>query len=181
MTAPDTIPPPPLAALVHTDDGHDLEALLEPTVRRLQTQGWRVAGLVHRHGRYPNGNKRMVLADLCSEETFEISQDLGAASQACSLNPQALAQASAVLGRALAQRVDLLVINRFGAMEAVGQGFAAEFAAAVQAGVPVLTVVAAKHLDAWRQFTGGMGAELPPRMAALQAWFALAVGRKVPA
>jgi nucleoside-triphosphatase THEP1 len=172
MTIPGTHPPLPLAALVHPDERHDLEALLEQTARSLQAQGWRVAGLVHRHGRYPNGNKRMLLADLCNADTFELSQDLGAASQACSLNPQALAQASAVLRQALAQGVDLLVINRFGAVEATGRGFAAEFAAAVEAGVPVLTAVAERHVADWERFTGGAHATLPPDKAALAQWCA---------
>ena len=88
--------PLPLAAIVHADDRHDLEALLEQVARRLQYAGWHVAGLVHRQDHYANGNKRMQLHDLCSEQQFELSQDLGAASEACSLNPQALAQASAV-------------------------------------------------------------------------------------
>lgn len=75
----------------------------------------------------------------------------------------------------------LAVGNRFGALEATGGGHAAELAALVGEDIPVLTVVAAKHLDAWRRFTGGMGEELPPRMAALRSWFTLAVGRRVPA
>ena len=105
-----------------------MELLLERVARRLQGAGWRVGGLVHRQDRYANGNKRMQLFDLRSDRQFELSQDLGCASRACSLNPQALAQASAVLRQALDDGVDLVVINRFGIVEASGQGFAAEFA-----------------------------------------------------
>lgn len=172
MTFPDTAPPLPLAALLHPDGQQGLEALLERTARSLRTRGWRVGGRVHHQGCYPNGNKRMVLADLCSEDTFELSQDLGPASRACSLNPQALAQASAVLRQALARGVDLLVINRFGAAEATGQGFAAEFVAAVEAGVPVLTAVAERHMADWERFTGGTHTALPPDEAALAQWCA---------
>jgi hypothetical protein len=149
----------PLAALVHPDDEHAMELLLERVARRLQAAGWRVGGLVHRQDRYANGNKRI-----------ELSQDLGCASRACSLNPQALAQASAVLREALDDGVDLVVINRFGIVEASGQGFAAEFAAFVEAGTPVLTAVAARHLEDWRRYTGGLHAELAADETLIEAW-----------
>jgi hypothetical protein len=148
----------PLAALVHPDDEHAMELLLERVARRLQAAGWRVGGLVHRQDRYANGNKRMQLFDL------------GCASRACSLNPQALAQASAVLREALDDGVDLVVINRFGIVEASGQGFAAEFAAFVEAGTPVLTAVAARHLEDWRRYTGGLHAELAADETLIEAW-----------
>ncbi|MDR0226312.1 MAG: DUF2478 domain-containing protein [Burkholderiaceae bacterium] len=160
----------PLAALVHPDDDHAMELLLERVARRLQQAGWRVGGLVHRQDRYPNGNKRMQLFDLRSAGQFELSQDLGSDSRACSLNPQGLAQASAVLRQALADGMDLVVINRFGIVEASGQGFAAEFGAFVDAGTPVLTAVAARHLQDWHRFTGGLHAELPADEALIAQW-----------
>jgi nucleoside-triphosphatase THEP1 len=160
----------PLAALVHPDDEHAMELLLERVARRLQAAGWRVGGLVHRQDRYANGNKRMQLFDLRSDRQVELSQDLGCASRACSLNPQALAQASAVLREALDDGVDLVVINRFGIVEASGQGFAAEFAAFVEAGTPVLTAVAARHLEDWRRYTGGLHAELAADETLIEAW-----------
>ncbi|ATH16181.1 molybdenum ABC transporter ATP-binding protein [Delftia acidovorans] len=160
----------PLAALVHPDDEHAMELLLERVARRLQGAGWRVGGLVHRQDRYANGNKRMQLFDLRSDRQFELSQDLGCASRACSLNPQALAQASAVLRQALDDGVDLVVINRFGIVEASGQGFAAEFAAFVEAGTPVLTAVATRHLEDWRRYTGSLHAELAADEVQIEQW-----------
>ncbi len=167
MNAPLTLP---LAALVHPDDGHAMERLLERVARKLQKAGWRVGGLVHRQDRYANGHKRMQLFDLRSSRQFELSQDLGGASRACSLNPQALAQASAVLREALDDGVDLVVINRFGIAEACGQGFAAEFAAFVDAGTPVLTAVAARHLADWHRYTGSLHAELPADEVLIERW-----------
>ena len=91
----------PLAALEHADDEHDMEDVLERVARRLQAEGAHVGGLVHRVDDYPSGSKRMVLFDLRSDRSFELSQDLGGASVACNLNPQALGEASAVLRQAL--------------------------------------------------------------------------------
>lgn len=160
----------PLAALLHADDCHDMDALLERVARRLMAAGWQVGGLVFRMDHYANGNKRMRLFDLRSDAEFELSQDLGASSDACSLNPQAIAQASAVLRKALADRVQLMLVNRFGQVEALGGGFAQEFAACVEAGLPVLTAVAQRHASEWQRFTGGAHCTLAGDEEAVHAW-----------
>jgi hypothetical protein len=65
----------------------------------------------------------------------------------------------------------LAVINRFGKLEAEGEGFAADMLALMSTGIPVLTAVKRKHLDAWRDVTGGMAAELQPNETALRDWY----------
>ncbi|MDL5036075.1 DUF2478 domain-containing protein [Comamonas resistens] len=161
---------PPLAALIHPDDRHDIEALMESVARRLQQSGRRVGGLVHRQSLYANGNKCMRLVDLRSGRQFEMTEDLGASSKACSLNPQALAQASVVLRQALADGVELAMVNCFGQLEAAGGGFVQEIAGFVEAGIPVITAVAARHEAGWLAFTGGDFVRLPVDEEALLQW-----------
>jgi hypothetical protein len=160
----------PLAALVHPDDEHAMELLLERVARRLQPPGWRLGGVVHRHDRDANGNKRILLFVLRSDRHFARAPAVGGATRACSLTPPARPQAGAVLRVGLDDGVDLVVINRFGIVEASGQGFAAEFAAFVEAGTPVLTAVAARHLEDWRRYTGGLHAELAADETLIEAW-----------
>lgn len=175
----------PLAALVYGSDmahGEAADALVLQFCRGLQGAGWRVAGLAQQCLPAEGGAKpRLQLVDMRTGQVFSISQKLGPLSRGCSLDTGGIAQASAVLRRALADGVHLAVTNRFGELESQGGGFAAEIAALADARIPVLTVVAAKHLDGWRRFTGGLGEELPVRMSALRAWFTLAVGHEVPA
>lgn len=161
---------PPLAALIYPDERHDIEDLLEGVARRLQQSGRSVGGLVHRQSCYANGNKCMRLVDLRSGQQFEMTEDLGAASRACSLNPQALARASEVLRQALADGVELAVVNCFGQLEAAGGGFVQEIAAFVEAGIPVITAVAARHEAGWQRFTGGAFVRLPVDEQALLHW-----------
>ncbi|WP_253252121.1 DUF2478 domain-containing protein [Comamonas thiooxydans] len=161
---------PPLAALIYPDERHDIEDLLEGVARRLQQSGRQVGGLVHRQSCYANGNKCMRLVDLRSGQQFEMTEDLGAASQACSLNPQALARASVVLRQALADGVELAVVNCFGQLEAAGGGFVQEIAAFVEAGIPMVTAVAARHEAGWQSFTGGAFVRLPVDEQALLHW-----------
>lgn len=161
---------PPLAALIYPDDQHDIEALLESVARRLQQSGRNVGGLVHHQSHYANGNKCMRLLDLRSGQQFEMTEDLGGSSKACSLNPQALAQASVVLRQALVDGVELAVVNCFGQLEAAGGGFVQEIAAFVEAGIPVITAVAARHEAGWQEFTGGAFVGLPVDEEAVLCW-----------
>lgn len=175
-----------LAALVYPGDmahGDAADVLLLDFCQRLQGAGWRVGGLVQQRLPAPGsgGKPPLGLTDLRTGQTFPISQKLGPLSRSCSLDPGAIAQASSALRQALADRVQLAVTNRFGELEATGGGYVAEIAALADVGVPVLTVLASKHLDAWRRFTGGLGAELPPQQDALRHWLAQATGREVPA
>lgn len=164
------------AAVIYGDDdphGVAADALVAQCCARLQRQGWRVAGLLQERAPRPGGGKpAMLLHDLGSGTRICISQDLGPHSHACSLNPAALAQASAVLRQALHEGADVVLTNRFGEQEACGAGFVAELVALAQAGVAVLTVAAQRHAPAWRHFTGGVGLELAPTPAALDGWCA---------
>jgi hypothetical protein len=58
---------------------------------------------------------------------------------------------------AIGDRVDLLVINRFGKAESLGRGLLAVFTAAIEAGVPVLTAARHPYEQGWERFHGGMG------------------------
>ena len=85
---------------------------------------------------------------------YLVSQSLGSDATSCRADPQGFAQASAVFRDALERAPDLVVCNRFGALEAEGGGFAAELLALLERGIPVLTVVAPRHADAWQRFVG---------------------------
>ena len=168
-------PSPRLLAALVADDGHgherrDVDALQLAWVRKLQSQGYAVAGVVQRITPRPDGSKLMELMDVRTGDEFVISQQLGTLSLSCCVDPSGVAGASGVLRQALSDRVDVVVTNRFGALETSGGGFAQEIWDLVQAGIPVLTVVIPKHIDAWREHTGDLALELPATAQALQDW-----------
>jgi hypothetical protein len=84
-------------------------------------------------------------------------------------------EAEPILLAAIAERVDLLIINRFGRAESLGRGMLSIFSRAIDAGVPVLTAVRRPYEVAWHSFHGGMGSELAPDIGAIEAW-ARAIG-----
>lgn len=162
----------PIAAIVYTARGA-ADGPMRELARKLGERGLRVRGLVQQESHDgPGGARRMLLTDLESGERFDISQKLGAGAGSSCVDPGVLAGASAALRRALTEGADLVIVSRFGELEAAGGGFAAEMLELMGEGVPLLTAVSTRFLESWRRFTGGAGAELAPDVAALEAWFA---------
>lgn len=159
----------PAAAIVH-DRSAVTDALLAEAAARQQRDGRRVHGLLMlRNDGGGDCSAEMVLRDIRTGDDYLVSQPTGRDSTACRANPQGFARASAVLRDALAQAPDLVIVNRFGQLEADGGGFRAELLELMAAGVPLLTSVSPRHLEAWQRFTGG-AATLPAERQAIDAW-----------
>lgn len=158
-----------LAAIDH-DGSVDVDALLAQVVAHARGRGWRVQGLERVPGDdCTDCRSTMLLADVDTKQTFQVSQDLGPGSTGCRADPAGFAQASAVLRRALAEAPDLVVINRFGSLEAEGGGFRAELLDLLAEGIPVLTIAARRHREAWDRFSDGAPV-LPARLEAVLGW-----------
>ncbi len=160
----------PIAALVHAGHGEG-DSLLADFAFDLRARGWSVHGLVQVALPNARHEKQVELVDIHSGQHFLLFQNLGSGSDACSVDTASIAAASTSLRTAIAQRADLAVVNRFGALEAAGGGFSIELLALMEEMIPVLTLITAQYLDAWRHFTGSRGVELPLRRDALEQWF----------
>lgn len=132
--------------------------------------GRRIRGLVQEIGGKP-GAKQVTLVDLDSGSLYPITQNLGKHSTSCRLKPEGIADATIVMRRIALRGAELAIFNRYSALEARGGGFAAEMLDLMERQIPVLTIVPQRHLETWRQFTGGLATELPPSRLALDNWF----------
>jgi nucleoside-triphosphatase THEP1 len=137
----------------------------------LQSADVRVGGLLQRSSTESNGRPRMELVDIASGETILISQNLGANSSACCVDPTGVATASTLLARAIAARPELLIINKFSGLEAKGEGLRAEFLEALASGLPVLAGLPERHRDAFLQMAGGAAEFLDANQADLARWW----------
>lgn len=164
-----------LRAAALLDDGSGRAAMvLAGFAAQQRAQGLRVRGLLMtRPGTQADEaatcNTAMVLVDLEHGDEYLVSQALGTLSTSCRADPAGFARASVALRRALDEAPDLLVVNRFGMLEAEGGGFRDEFLEILSRDVPLLTVVHQRHLPAWEHFTGG-AAILPAHLQALHDW-----------
>ncbi len=154
-----------VATVIHGGDG-EYDWLLREFVDDLKGADWNVQGLLTKHSKNP-----MIIYNLSDGQEFLISQKLGKESQSCSLDLGGLANAAFVLRKALDDKADLVIVNRFGTAEAEGKGFIAELLALISEDIPVLTLTNDKYLAAWREFTGGLAEELEPTKEALLNWF----------
>jgi hypothetical protein len=66
---------------------------------------------------------------------------------------------------------NLVVLSKFGKVEAERSGLAPALARAMELGAPVLTSVAPKFNEAWDRFAAPYYKILPPDLAAIEAWW----------
>ena len=160
----------PLAAIVYSS-GFPIDELMAEVADALKREAVRLGGVVqHNNGDCMSGCASMALEDLASGQLFAISEDRGAGSAGCRLDAGGLAAAGAAISGALSGPVDLVIVNKFGKQEVLGQGLRAEIAAGVVAGLPLLTAVRDDMLPAWSEFAGEDWQRLPPEPAAVTGW-----------
>ena len=167
---PSEIDPNRIAAILYRPED-DVDSLLADFACDLQSRGTAVGGIVQRNLRDQSGKTGMEVLDLLSGNRISICQQLGSGSMACKLDAGALAEAATAVTRAIHDDVALIVINKFSKQEASGRGLRDELAEAIVAGVPVLTAVPEKCLEAWKLFTGDQGTTLLCAREAIESWW----------
>ena len=111
------------------------------------------------------------LRSLSDGQRFSIMQDLGRDAEACRLDAAGVVSACGVVEQAIRAGCDLVVLSKFGKIEADGGGLAGAFGAALDAGAPILTSVAPRFGEAWDRFAAPLYVLLPPDLAAIEAWW----------
>lgn len=161
-----------LAAVVYRSGEDDVDGLLTRFAADLIREGHRIGGVVQSNAKGGTAAQpAMSLVDLMTGRTISISQALGASSASCKLDPCGLADAAVCVSRAIAESVELVVVNKFSKQEAGGGGLRAEIADAVVAGLPILTAVSDKCYDDWMAFTGGYGTTLACERRVIDDWW----------
>ncbi|MCC8955581.1 DUF2478 domain-containing protein [Bradyrhizobium sp. Pear77] len=166
----DDIDPNDVAAIFYQPKD-DVDKLLADFAQDLARQGVHVGGIVQRHLKDANGPHSMLAVDVATGQEISISQPLGSGATSCRLDVHGLAEAAAIVSRALRDKLDLLVISKFAKQEAVGRGLRAELVNAITRGVPLLTAVPRKCLADWRTFTGDVGTLLLCDPLAVEKWW----------
>lgn len=163
---------PRVAAIIYRGED-DVDTLLAEFAFARLAAGDRLGGIVQRNIKDAAGNKiDMQLIDLMTGKAIGISQTLGSGAGSCKLDAGGLAESAQAVTRAVAAPVALVVINKFSKQEATGKGLRNEFAEAIVAGLPLLTAVPEKCVDAWRDFISDEGAMLTCSRDAVETWWA---------
>lgn len=148
------------------------KALLKEIVAQWQPTGLSIVGLIEEsHGLSDRVCNAGILRDVVSGEAYSIYLDELHPGKICHIDASGAERACAAVLAAI-DGCDLLVLSKFGKLEAAGGGLFPAFVAANESGKPVLTTVSAKHLPAWNAFMPD-AAVLPTEIGALQDWWAV--------
>ncbi|MFC3675352.1 DUF2478 domain-containing protein [Ferrovibrio xuzhouensis] len=144
---------------------------LRAAVDALLARDLKVVGLIQHESRMPGRSHcDMELEDIASGERIAISEERGAAARGCRLDPAGLAAAYMAARAGLTGDTDLVVISKFGKIEAEGGGLRDLIAEALEAGVPVLIGVPERNLASWQEFAGDMARQLRLDGSGLLDW-----------
>jgi nucleoside-triphosphatase THEP1 len=161
-----------LAALVFGKPDEP-DRLLAEFVQDLVTRGYRVVGLIQT--RLSDGGAAVRV--LPTGETIPLAPRRDTRLPASRPDPCDLAEAAARVDALIPTGADLVIINRFGKLEAEGTGLVDEIARALSFDIPVLVAVPEFRFSEWLSFCRGMGVKLPCRDGSLQSWWnAMIVG-----
>ena len=150
------------------DDGLVRDALLARCAAGLVASGYRLGGVVQSNARR-RGRRRcdMYVKDLLGGDEIKISLDRGNEARGCRLDLDAFARIDAWVERAVLERVDLLIINKFGREEAHGRGLRPVIAEALIAEIPLVIGVSTRNLRDLLTFVGDPATGLRPEIEAI--------------
>ena len=164
-------------AFVSTPERGEIDRLLAETAEVLARQQIYAAGIVKDltyDSAFENGcdMKVRVLPD---GPVIKITQDLGDGSDACRLDPAAIADAVAQVESGDLSQAQLFILNKFGPEEAAGRGFRGVISRAMELGIPVLVGVGSASREDFDEFTEGLAEPLPADTDAISAWCLTAI------
>lgn len=147
------------------------DRLMRDVATRLRAASVPLAGAVQVNVETDPAHKcQMDLHILSGEAVVRISQDLGALSQGCRLDPDGLERAVGLVATALKQGGEVLIVNKFGKQEAEGRGFRPLIGEALAKGVPALVAVSPGNLDAFLRYADGLAEPLSADVDAIVSW-----------
>lgn len=159
-------------ALVSSSERGEIDRLLTEAADQLRSKGVTLAGIV-KHDDYDpefdNGCDMSVLV-LPEGPVIKITQSLGKGSDACRLDPGAIATAVSTVENAALDKAQMFLLNKFGPEEAAGRGFCAVIGAALEQDIPVLVGVGRATRAAFDTFVDGLAVELEPDQDVIQKW-----------
>ena len=92
-------------------------------------------------------------------------------SDECTFDIAALTEATGIIRHAIEQRVDLVLVEKFGEKEQEGQGLMDEVLQTIAEGIPLLIAVPAAALPLWQERTGELGSVLEFEQSAFEQWW----------
>ncbi|WP_051379152.1 DUF2478 domain-containing protein [Bradyrhizobium murdochi] len=163
-------PQPALVAIVYANEAYP-QSTFEQIVEDCRARGVRVVGVLqHPICSDTAGHCDVVLEELTTGLRTDLFEDRGPGATGCRLDVAALAEVNAQVARSLDHDPELLILNKFGKVEAEGRGLLDLVAIAVDRGIPVVIGVPIRNLEAWRTFAGDVSVEFSSEPSEVKEW-----------
>lgn len=148
-----------LVAIVYANEAYP-QSTFEAIVEHCRGRGLRAAGVLqHPVCSDAAGHCDVALEELTTGRRTDLFEDRGPGAQGCRLDVAALAEVNAQVTRSLDAAPQVMILNKFGKVEAEGRGLLDLIAIAIDRGIPVVIGVPIRNLEAWRKFAEGLSAE----------------------
>jgi hypothetical protein len=158
-------------AVVRGASGAAVQDLFHTLVERWRSRA-RLAGVIAEPHGLPNRTcSAGFLRNIPTGELFSIFADLGPGSEACHLDGTGARAAADAVCRTIAAGCDLVLLSKFGKLEARSEGLIAAFEAARDARVPLLTSVSVTLEPAWTALVTSSFVVLPANPSAIEIWW----------
>jgi nucleoside-triphosphatase THEP1 len=168
MTTDQTIAP--FAAAVYKPDTRDRMALLK-FVEKQKALNTRVGGVLQ-EALFDSGGGIIGLnaIDVATDRRIPISSPAKNDDE-CGLDVSALTETTKIIRNAIRDRLDLVVVEKFGELEQNGQGLIDEILQTIVEGIPLLISVPEAALPIWQERSGELGSVLSFSEEAFQQWW----------
>jgi nucleoside-triphosphatase THEP1 len=160
----------PFAAAVYKPDTGDRMALLK-FVEKQKSLNIRVGGILQEAiFNSEGGIAGLNAVDVSNNRRIPITRPV-ANDDECGLDVSALAETTDIIRNAISERLDLVVIEKFGELEQSGKGLIDEILQTIVEGIPLLLAVPEAALPIWQERSGELGSVLPFSEEAFQQWW----------
>ena len=168
MTIEQTIAP--FAAAVYTPQTADRMALLK-FVEKLKLSNIRIGGVLQ-EALFNSAGEIVGLdaINVATNQRIPISRPAQGDDE-CGLDVSALAQTTGIIRDAISERLDLVVVEKFGELEQDGKGLIDEIFQTIAEGIPLLISVPEAALPVWQQRSGELGSVLDFNEQAFEQWW----------
>jgi nucleoside-triphosphatase THEP1 len=161
---------PAFAAAVYKPGTIDRKALSR-FVEQLLSRNTRVAGILQETILDSSGEVIGLNAvDISNNSRLPISRPTKNDDE-CGLDVSALVETAGIIRKAISDRVDLVVVEKFGEQEQGGKGLNDEILQTIAADIPLLIAVPEAALPIWQDRTGELGSVLPFDEEAFRQWW----------
>jgi hypothetical protein len=155
-----------VAAMVY-GPGDDPDTLLREFATRLLAQGCDVVGVLQSRNRLTpdqRGPAKFIMLPECEPGFPARAPEPGVCAES-------LRSINRHLSRALLNHPHLLLLNRYGSLEAAGHGLLPLFGEAIGHGIPLLTAVPIGLFGSFLAMSGGLAVKLSPDPVSLIRWW----------